>query len=135
MVQNRPLTEQLAVAAVREIGTQREALDRVQRRTLRRVTLALDILPDGTVGDVRTRIESTEAPAASPLIERLVEAAVAAIRNEAPTINADPGALRGMVLDLKLRPAGSGGRAVVVEGATCYVERRANCRSRSEGDR
>lgn len=71
-----------------------------------------------------------EAPATSPLVERLVEAAAAAIRNEAPTINADPAGLRGFMLDIKLRPTGPLGAGVAVEEATAYVERRVKTRIR-----
>lgn len=60
VVRGRPLSEQLAVAAVRELGAQREALDLAPRRTVRRVTLTLDIRPDGTVGGVTTAIDSSD---------------------------------------------------------------------------
>lgn len=68
----------------------------------------------------------------SALIERLVQAAAAAIRNEAPTINADPAGLRGLVLDMKIQPAGRLGAGITVAEATAYVERRSKLRIRGE---
>ena len=52
------------------------------------------------------------------LIERLTEAAAAAIANERQGLEYAPERLRGIVLDLKID-----GKGVVVEGV-CYLERR-----------
>lgn len=54
----------------------------------------------------------------SDLVERLQEAASAAIANERPELEREPERLRGLVLDIRLGPRGQ-----IVEG-TAYIERK-----------
>jgi hypothetical protein len=58
------------------------------------------------------------AAAAGDLVETLVEAAAAAIRNQAPAITAERGYVRSLTLELELAAG-----AEVVD-STCWVERR-----------
>jgi hypothetical protein len=54
---------------------------------------------------------------ADDLVERLVQAAEAAIRNERPSLEHKVGAIRGITLELRIANNGT-----VIDG-TCYVER------------
>lgn len=59
----------------------------------------------------------------SDLVQRLQEAAVAAIEAERADLERQPHRLRGLVLDIRLRVNGNSGPTI--SEATCYVERKA----------
>ena len=81
------------------------------------------------VGVTCVAFDSSEARVVSTavLIEKLITAAAEAIQNERPSLDHDPGRVRGVVLDLAIGPGQS------ISGS-CYVEKRLKLGARSSND-